>query len=92
VSEVPASPPESAIQILQHDGFPPAFIALPLPPNTIDMAVSPADINNDNDPQTLVIVFNSPSAARRLPQASRKAWPMLGTPPLPFLSRMADMP
>jgi hypothetical protein len=63
VSQVPQSPPESAIQVLQDDGFPPATIAMPLPPDAVDMAESPADINNENNLQELVVIFNSPSIA-----------------------------
>jgi hypothetical protein len=63
VSQVPASPPESAIQVLQSDGFPPAVIGIPLPPSAIDIAASPLDINNEDKPQELVIVYSSPSAA-----------------------------
>ena len=62
-SQVPASPPESAIQVLQSDGFPPAVIGIPLPPSAIDIAASPLDINNEDKPQELVIVYSSPSAA-----------------------------
>jgi hypothetical protein len=63
VSQVPASPPESAIQVLQNDGFPPAVIGIPLPPSAIDIAASPLDINNEDKTQELVIVYSTPSAA-----------------------------
>lgn len=62
-TSVLTGPPESAIQVLQDDGFPPAVIGIPLPPNATDMAESPADINNENNPQELVIVYDSPSDA-----------------------------
>jgi hypothetical protein len=63
VIQTSASPPESAIQVLQNDGFPPAVIGIPLPPNATDIAASPLDINDENKPQELVIVYDSPSAA-----------------------------
>ena len=72
VNQVPASPPESAIQVLQDDGFPPAVIAMPLPPNAVDIAESPSDINNENNPQELVVVFNSPSAASSAATSERE--------------------
>jgi hypothetical protein len=72
VSQVPASSPESAIQVLQDDGFPPAVIAMPLPPNAVDMAESPSDINNENNPQELVVIFNSPSAASSAATSERE--------------------
>lgn len=62
-SQIPASPPESAIQVLQDDGFPPAVIGIPLPPDATDIAQSPLDINNEDKTQELVIVYDSPSAA-----------------------------
>jgi hypothetical protein len=73
MSQVSAGPPESAIQVLQDDGFPPAAIALPLPPNGVGIAESPADINNENNPQELVVVFNSPSAAGSAATNQREA-------------------
>ncbi len=73
VSQEPASPPESAIQILQDDGFEPATIALPQnAPGEIDIAESPSDINNENNPQELVIVFSSPSAASMAAASERE--------------------
>ena len=63
VNQVPTSPPESAIQVLQDDGFPPAVIAIPLPPNAV---------NNENNPQELVVVFNSPSAANSAATSERE--------------------
>jgi hypothetical protein len=72
-SQVLESPPESAIQILQDDGFQPATIALPQnAPGEIDIAESPSDINNENNPQELVIVFSSPSAASMAAASERK--------------------
>jgi hypothetical protein len=72
VSQVPASPPESAIQVLQDDGFPPAVIGIPLPPNATDIAASPLDYNNEDKPQELVIVYDSPSAASTAAASERE--------------------
>ena len=72
VSQVPASPPESAIQVLQSDGFPPAVIGIPLPPSATDIAASPLDTNNEDKLQELVIVYSSPSAASTAAERERE--------------------
>lgn len=72
VSQGPTSPPESAIQILQEDGFPPAVLAIPLPTGAVDMAGSPLDIDNEDKPQELVVVFSSPSVASAAATSERQ--------------------
>jgi uncharacterized protein YcgL (UPF0745 family) len=45
---------------------------MPLPPNAVDIAESPSDISNENNPQELVVVFNSPSAVSSAATSERE--------------------
>jgi hypothetical protein len=79
-SQAPVGPPESAIQVLQADGFSPAVIAIPLPPDAVGIAESTSDINNENNPQELVVVFNSPSHAGEAAANERESLANAGYP------------